>query len=60
MTFDDKETDTLRLNQPAKDHGLTFKRVRINYKLNAFNAHGLRRGLGYVEGFDRGEPSGNS
>jgi hypothetical protein len=50
----DQETDILRLNDLAEQHGLTFKRVGRLYIFDDFTAHGLRQALGYVEGFDRG------
>jgi hypothetical protein len=49
----EEETDTFRLNDLAKEHGLTFRRVGSTYKFDDFNAHGLRQALGYAEGFDR-------
>jgi hypothetical protein len=57
MKNSDKETDTLRLNDLAKQHRLTFKRVGSTYIFDDFTAHGLRQALGYAEGFDRGARS---
>ena len=45
--------DTLRLNDLAKQYGLTFRRIRSTYIFDDFTAHGLRQALGYVEGYDR-------
>jgi hypothetical protein len=49
----EEETDTFRLNDLAKEHGLTLRRVGSTYKFDDFNAHGLRQALGFAEGFDR-------
>jgi hypothetical protein len=49
-----KETNILRLNDLAEQHGLTFKRVGNTYIFDDFTAHGLRQALGFAEGFDRG------
>jgi hypothetical protein len=48
-----KESDTYRLNDLAKQHGLPFKRVGMIYSFEDFTAYGLDQALGYAEGFDR-------
>jgi hypothetical protein len=48
-----KERDKLRLNDLARQHGLTFKRFGSTYCFEDFTAHGLQQALGYVEGYDR-------
>jgi hypothetical protein len=53
MKYDDKETDLLRLDSIAQQHGLTFKRVGSTYQFDDFTAHGLEQALGFAEGFDR-------
>jgi hypothetical protein len=47
------ETDIMRLNDLAKQHGLKFRRVGSTYTFDDFTAHGLKQALGFVEGFDR-------
>src|SRR5215831_1575771 len=59
MKFDSTETDTLRLKDLAKQHGLIFKRVGTSYRFDHFTAHGLTQALGFVEGFDRARASMN-
>jgi hypothetical protein len=49
----DRETDALRLNDLAREHGLTFKRVRSTYQFEDYTAHGLKQALGFAEGYDR-------
>jgi hypothetical protein len=49
----DEESDTARLEDLAKLHGLTFKHVGSTYIFDDFNAHGVRQALGFAEGFDR-------
>ena len=58
MKYDDKETDTLRLNDVAKEHGLSFARHGSTFQFEDFTAHGLEQALGFVEGFDRARKSG--
>ena len=53
MKYDDKETDLLRLDSLAQQHGLTYKRVGRTYQFDDFTAHGLEQALGFAEGFDR-------
>lgn len=53
MRYNDKETDTLRLNDLAAQHGLAFRVVGSTYIFDEFTAHGLRQALGFVEGYDR-------
>jgi hypothetical protein len=53
MKDDDTDTDTLRLNDLAKQYGLKFRRVRSTYQFDDFTAHGLKQALGFVEGYDR-------
>ncbi|HKM69082.1 MAG TPA: hypothetical protein VJX94_03190 [Stellaceae bacterium] len=53
MRNNDKETDTLRLNDLALQYGLTFTCVRSTYLFNDYTAHGLKQALGFVEGYDR-------
>jgi hypothetical protein len=53
MTNDDRETDALRLNDLATEHGLSFRRVGSTYCFDEFTAHGLKQALGFVEGFNR-------
>jgi hypothetical protein len=48
-----EETGALRLNDLARQHGLTFKRAGMVYRFEDFTAYGLDQALGYVEGFDR-------
>jgi hypothetical protein len=48
-----KESDTARLNDLARQHGLPFKRVGMVYMFEDCNAYGLDQALGYVEGYDR-------
>jgi hypothetical protein len=48
-----KETDELRLNDLARQHGLTFKHVGSTYCFEDFTAYSLEQALGYVEGYDR-------
>ena len=48
-----KESDGYRLNDLAKQHGLTFKRTGMVYRFEDFTAYGLDQALGYAEGFDR-------
>jgi hypothetical protein len=53
MKNDDTDTDTLRLNDLAKQYGLKCRRVRSTYQFDEFTAHGLKQALGFVEGYDR-------
>jgi hypothetical protein len=53
MKYRDKETDTLRLNDLAKQHGLTITRDGDKYVFDSFTAHGLTQALAFAEGFDR-------
>ncbi len=53
IKFDSRESDALRLEDLAREHGLTFKRVGMVYMFEDFNAYGLDQALGYAEGFDR-------
>jgi hypothetical protein len=46
-------TETPRIHDLARKHGLLFKQFGNTYKYLDFNAHGLDQALGYVEGFDR-------
>jgi hypothetical protein len=48
-----KESDALRLDDLAEEHGLTFKRTGMVYRFEDFTAYGLDQALGYAEGFDR-------
>jgi hypothetical protein len=47
------KSDTARLNDLARQHGLPFKRVGMVYRFEDYTAYGLDQALGYVEGFDR-------
>ena len=51
--FDSEESDTARLNDLAKQHGLAFRRAGMIYRFEDYTAYGLDQALGYVEGFDR-------
>jgi hypothetical protein len=51
--YDFKESDTARLNDLAKQHGLSFRRAGMVYRFEDYTAYGLDQALGYVEGFDR-------
>jgi hypothetical protein len=48
-----KESDALRLDDLAEQHGLTFKHVGMIYRFQDFTAYGLDQALGYAEGYDR-------
>jgi hypothetical protein len=48
-----KESDTARLNDLARQHGLPFERVGMIYIFEDFTAYGLDQALGYLEGYDR-------
>src|SRR5258708_12070278 len=54
-----KETDAVRLNDLAEQHGLSFRRVGMIYRFEDFTAYGLDQALGYAEGFDRAKISPN-
>jgi hypothetical protein len=47
------DTDTLRLNDLAKQYGLKFRRGKSTYGFEDFTAHGFNQALGFVEGYDR-------
>ena len=51
----DRETDTLRLQDLAQEHGLKFKRVGRAYLFDdyTFTACSLLQALAFAEGFDR-------
>jgi hypothetical protein len=49
----DEETDTLRLYDLTRQHGLTFTRDGDTYVFDSFTAHGLPQALAFAEGFDR-------
>jgi hypothetical protein len=57
MNCEDEETDTLRLHDVAKEHGLTFTQHGATFQFESFTAHGLKQALGFVEGFDRARKS---
>lgn len=48
-----KESDTARLNDLARQHGLAFKRSGMIYRFEDYTACGLDQALGYVEVFGR-------
>ena len=50
---DSRETDALRLDDLAREHGLPFKRAGMVYRFEDYTAFGLDQALGYVEGYDR-------
>lgn len=52
-SYSSKESDALRLNDLAQEHGLPFKRTGMFYIFDDFIACGLAQALGYAEGFDR-------
>jgi hypothetical protein len=65
LKSNDHETDLLRLNDLAKQHGLSYRRVGVAYYFDdavgekAFTegfiyvARGSREALAFAEGFDR-------
>jgi hypothetical protein len=53
MKYAFKKSDTGRLNDLAKQHGLPFRRAGMVYIFEEYTAYGLDQALGYVEGFDR-------
>jgi hypothetical protein len=65
MNFDSKETDLLRLEDLAQQHGFTYQKVAgqfyffndgIQHSANDvpdYTARGLREALAFAEGFDR-------
>jgi hypothetical protein len=55
MKYSDNETDSLRLHDVAKEHGLNFTRRGSTFQFESFTAHGLRQALKFAEGFDRGK-----
>jgi hypothetical protein len=55
QTKDNRETDTLRLNDLAKEHGLVFTTSGATWFFDdySFRARSLGQALAFAEGFDR-------
>jgi|GEM_PF-3178133 len=60
LKSNDDDTDLLRLNDLAKQHGLRFCKVGRTYQFNDYTAHGLEQALGFAEGFNRAKWQGQT